>query len=112
MILLFWQWRPIPDLVWAVTDPANAAVIQTVSLAGWTIVLVSTFLISHFELFGVTQVVTHWLGRAVPSAIATCPAQFGRMAARPNTAAAICLSDSFSSRRSRRGAVGHSHAAI
>ena len=66
LVLLFWQWRPIPDVVWSVTNPANAAVIQAVSLAGWALVLVSTFLISHFELFGVTQVVTHWLGRAVP----------------------------------------------
>ena len=73
LILLFWQWRPIPDVVWSVTNPTNAAVIQAVSLAGWTLVLVSTFLISHFELFGVTQVVTHWLGRAVPEAAFRTP---------------------------------------
>ena len=66
LILLFWQWRPIPLPLWTVTDPAGAAVLQAASVAGWALVLVSTFLISHFELFGVTQVVMHWLGRAVP----------------------------------------------
>ena len=66
LILLFWQWRPILDVVWSVTNPTNVAILQAVSLAGWALVLVSTFLISHFELFGVTQVVMHWLGRAVP----------------------------------------------
>ena len=66
LILLFWQWRPIPLPLWTVTDPAGAAVLQAASVAGWTLVLVSTFLISHFELFGVKQVVMHWLRRAVP----------------------------------------------
>ena len=66
LMLLFWQWRPIPAPVWTVTDPLGAAALLATSFAGWTLVLVSTFLISHFELFGVTQVVTHWLGRAMP----------------------------------------------
>jgi len=66
LILLFWQWRPMPMPVWTVTDPIGAAVLQAASVAGWALVLVSTFLISHFELFGVKQVVMHWLGRAVP----------------------------------------------
>ena len=66
LILLFWQWRPIPDVVWSVTDPFGVPMLQAASLTGWALVLVSTFLISHFELFGVTQVVMHWLGRAVP----------------------------------------------
>ena len=66
LILLFWQWRPMPMPLWTVTDPTGAAVLQAASVAGWALVLVSTFLISHFELFGVKQVVMHWLGRAVP----------------------------------------------
>jgi methanethiol S-methyltransferase len=66
LMLLFWQWQPITGTVWTVTDPLGAGLLHTVSLAGWALVLVSTFLISHFELFGVTQVVMHWLGRAVP----------------------------------------------
>ena len=66
LMLLFWQWRPITATVWTATDPFAAGLLHALSLAGWTLVLVSTFLISHFELFGVTQVVMHWLGRAVP----------------------------------------------
>ncbi len=66
LILLFWQWRPIPAVVWSVERPTAAVLIWTVFWAGWGLVLVSTFLISHFELFGLTQVVRHWLGRGTP----------------------------------------------
>jgi protein-S-isoprenylcysteine O-methyltransferase Ste14 len=57
------QWRPLPVLVWHVEPPVAAALLSALSLAGWGIVLVSTFLIDHFELFGVTQTVTYALGR-------------------------------------------------
>ena len=67
LILLFWQWRPMPVPVWTVTDPTGAAVLQAASLAGWTLVMVSTFLISHFELFGVTQVGWMATGVSTPS---------------------------------------------
>lgn len=58
LVLLFWQWRPILAPVWTVTAPLAATALQAVFWAGWGIVLVSTFLISHFELFGLRQV---WL---------------------------------------------------
>jgi protein-S-isoprenylcysteine O-methyltransferase Ste14 len=73
LMLLFWQWRPIPDPVWTVTGPMASAAIQGVSLAGWGLVLFSTFLISHFELFGLTQVVRHWLGGATPEPVFRTP---------------------------------------
>jgi methanethiol S-methyltransferase len=63
LILLFWQWRPIPDVVWQVADPTAAMIVQAIGLAGWGIVLLSTCLISHFELFGVQQVVLNLAGR-------------------------------------------------
>jgi protein-S-isoprenylcysteine O-methyltransferase Ste14 len=66
LILLFWQWRPIPLPVWTVADPMGAAVLWGLFAMGWLIVLVSTCLISHFELFGVYQVAMHWLGRPTP----------------------------------------------
>jgi protein-S-isoprenylcysteine O-methyltransferase Ste14 len=66
LILLFWQWRPIPALVWSVESTIGRALLWTVFWAGWGIVLFSTFLISHFELFGMKQVVLHWLGRTAP----------------------------------------------
>jgi protein-S-isoprenylcysteine O-methyltransferase Ste14 len=56
LILLFWQWRPLPAVIWQIADPSLAAVATGVSLLGWVIVLSSTFLINHFELFGLQQV--------------------------------------------------------
>ena len=66
LVLLFWQWRPIPTVVWQVTDPQLAMAIIGLSFVGWIIVLTSTFLINHFELFGLHQVANNLSGRAMP----------------------------------------------
>lgn len=58
LILLFWQWRPMLGVVWNVENPAGRVSLQMLFWAGWCIVLISTFLISHFDLFGLRQV---WL---------------------------------------------------
>jgi protein-S-isoprenylcysteine O-methyltransferase Ste14 len=63
LILLLWQWRPIPTIVWQVTDPTAAMALTGLSLFGWLIVLASTFMINHFELFGLHQVVNNLAGR-------------------------------------------------
>ena len=63
LILLFWQWRPIPTIVWEATNPALAMALLGLSLLGWCIVLLSTFLINHFELFGLQQVLLNMLGQ-------------------------------------------------
>lgn len=55
LALLFWQWRPLPQPVWTVADPAAAMLLHAICAAGWLLVLVSTFLIQHFELFGLRQ---------------------------------------------------------
>ncbi len=55
LILLFWQWQPIPGLVWSV-EGAGATILWVICGAGWLIVLLSTFMIGHFELFGLRQV--------------------------------------------------------
>jgi protein-S-isoprenylcysteine O-methyltransferase Ste14 len=55
LALLLWQWQPLPQLVWSVTDPVMAGIILAVSWSGWGILLLSTFLISHFHLFGLSQ---------------------------------------------------------
>jgi methanethiol S-methyltransferase len=64
LILLFALWRPIPAKVWQVGDKVLPPVLWALFALGWTIVLVSTFLISHFELFGLAQVWRHARGRA------------------------------------------------
>jgi methanethiol S-methyltransferase len=66
LVLLFWQWRPIPAVVWEITNPAIAMAILGLSLIGWLIVLTSTFLINHFELFGLHQVTSNLTGHPMP----------------------------------------------
>jgi protein-S-isoprenylcysteine O-methyltransferase Ste14 len=61
--LMFWQWRPIPATVWQVSDPTVAVVLVGLSLFGWALVFLATFLINHFELFGLYQVVLNLIGR-------------------------------------------------
>jgi methanethiol S-methyltransferase len=63
LVLLFWQWRPMPAVVWQVDNPQIAGAIIGVSFVGWLLVLTSTFLINHFELFGLHQVVNNLAGR-------------------------------------------------
>ena len=54
--LLFWQWQPLLGVIWNVRNSIAALVLEIVFFAGWAIVLVSTFLINHFDLFGLRQV--------------------------------------------------------
>ncbi len=64
LALLFWQWRPIPvPVVWSVEEGAFARPLWAIFWAGWALVLTSTFLINHFELFGLQQVWSRWFGR-------------------------------------------------
>jgi methanethiol S-methyltransferase len=65
--LLFWQWQPIPAVIWQIDHPQIAMAATGLSLGGWLIVFTSTFLISHFELFGVQQVVSNLTGRTLPA---------------------------------------------
>ncbi len=66
LMLLFWQWRPIPEVVWEVDDVDVASFLLGLSLFGWVFVFVSTFLINHFELFGLHQVVNNLAGKPMP----------------------------------------------
>ncbi len=56
LVLLFWQWRPITDTIWSIENPTARALFHGISLLGWLIVLLSTFMINHFDLFGLRQV--------------------------------------------------------
>ena len=65
--LLAWQWQPIPEpVVWNVENGYVAEAMWLLFCFGWTVGLISTFLINHFELFGLRQVATHFLGRGTP----------------------------------------------
>ena len=64
LILLYWQWRPLTKVIWSLDGPA-AAITNVLFWTGWAIVLLSTFMISHFHLFGLTQVHQHLLGRKI-----------------------------------------------
>ena len=70
LALIVWQWRPLPGVVWGVQNPIGVALIHGVYFLGWGIVLYATFLIDHFELFGLRQTVEYALGRSA------APAQF------------------------------------
>ena len=56
LLLLYWQWRPMPELIWSVSHPGGVAVLHLIFWLGWTLLLISTFLLNHFELFGLLQV--------------------------------------------------------
>jgi len=68
LALLIWQWRPIPATIWQVHDPRLANVLVALEAVGWLIVLTSTFLINHFELFGLHQVANNLTGKPMPTA--------------------------------------------
>jgi protein-S-isoprenylcysteine O-methyltransferase Ste14 len=61
--LLFWQWRPMTDTVWSVENPTSRALLTMLFWAGWTLVVYSSFLVNHFDLFGLRQVYLHLKGK-------------------------------------------------
>ncbi|HWF64578.1 MAG TPA: hypothetical protein VN685_08210 [Rhizomicrobium sp.] len=76
LILLYWQWRPITMGVWTVTG-IGAGLLAAIFWAGWLIVLLSTFMISHFELFGLTQVWLNFKQQNPPSPQFKMPLFYG-----------------------------------
>jgi methanethiol S-methyltransferase len=69
LILLFHFWQPIPITLWNVENMAGAVALWTLFMLGWVIVLVSTFLINHFELFGLQQVWMNLRGAAASAPV-------------------------------------------
>lgn len=63
LALLIWQWRPIPYPVWRIADPGWGSAILALQLLGWLMAMASSFLIDHFELYGLGQVTRHLTGR-------------------------------------------------
>ncbi len=63
LLLLYWQWRTMPAIVWNVESTAGRAILWALFWAGWATVFASTFMINHFDLFGLRQVWLNWRGR-------------------------------------------------
>jgi hypothetical protein len=63
LILLFAAWQPLPALVWQAANPTAAAVIQSLSLLGWSIALHSILLVGRLDLFGLKQRLLNFAGR-------------------------------------------------
>ena len=68
LFLLCWCWQPIESSVWSVTGRAAVTAIWAVFWLGWAVLLLSTFLINHFELFGLRQTYAALAGKAIPEA--------------------------------------------
>ena len=62
LILLFWQWRPLGGMVWEVEHPVGRALLYGGFGVGWALVLAATFVINHFDLFGLRQTWRHFRG--------------------------------------------------
>lgn len=63
LITLFYFWQPLGGFIWQVTNPTGVAILYALSACGWLIVLGTTFLINHFDLFGLRQVWLYWRGK-------------------------------------------------
>lgn len=63
LILMFWQWRSMTDIVWKIDNAIGRDVLWLLFIIGWGMVLISTFLISHFDLFGLRQVWLYYKGQ-------------------------------------------------
>ena len=63
LVLLYWQWRTMPAIIWDVREPGGRLAVWAVFWLGWAIALASTFMVSHFDLFGLRQVYLAWRGK-------------------------------------------------
>ena len=79
LALVMWQWRPVGGVVWDVTAQPWRTIVFGVSFVGWGIVLLSTFLIDHFDLFGLRQVARHLRGREQTSPAFQTPLLYRRV---------------------------------
>ena len=77
LTLLFAAWQSLPAMVWQAANPKATALIQSLSLLGWSIALHSIFLISRFELFGFRQAVLNFAGRTEISIRFRTPGLYG-----------------------------------
>lgn len=67
LILIYWQWQPITTIVWEAENKITINVLTGIFFLGWLIVLLSTFMINHFELFGLAQIFDNLKNRQTPN---------------------------------------------
>jgi methanethiol S-methyltransferase len=75
LIVLFWQWRPILTPIWSISGP-RAVILQITFWLGWVLLLLSTFLLNHFELFGLSQVYAHMRSVESPAPVFRTPSLY------------------------------------
>jgi methanethiol S-methyltransferase len=63
LLLLFWYWQPLGGVIWNVESETARLILHTLCLFGFSVVLISTFLINHFDLFGLRQVWFYLIGK-------------------------------------------------
>lgn len=76
LLLLYALWRPIPNTIWSVSNPTGVNVLWALFGLGWAIVFLSTFMIGHFDLFGLKQVWLNMSGRTQPADTFRMPALY------------------------------------
>jgi protein-S-isoprenylcysteine O-methyltransferase Ste14 len=79
LVLLYWQWKPMPETIWSVTNPGGVVIMQAIFWTGWAVVLISTFLINHFELFGLHQVYARLRDQTLPAPVFRTPLFYKRV---------------------------------
>jgi protein-S-isoprenylcysteine O-methyltransferase Ste14 len=67
LLLIYWQWQPITTIVWKTESPIVTIVLTAIFFLGWLIVLLSTFMINHFELFGLAQIFDNLKNKQTPN---------------------------------------------
>ncbi|WP_417236417.1 methanethiol S-methyltransferase [Bizionia paragorgiae] len=67
LLLIYWQWQPITTIVWETHNKISVTLMTGLFFLGWTIVLLSTFMINHFELFGLAQIFNNLKNRQTPN---------------------------------------------
>ena len=77
LLLLFWQWRPMPAVIWHIQEPEMAMLIATLSFVGWVIVFTSAFLVDQSELFELHHVANRRVGRPLPAVAFRAPVLSG-----------------------------------
>jgi methanethiol S-methyltransferase len=76
LALICWKWQALPQTLWNLSQPTLRALADALFALGWAVVLLSTFLINHFELFGLRQVFDHWRGVPAPAPVFKTPALY------------------------------------